>query len=198
MYVLSNEKTALANNNHQSVSSSFNFNVSLTINPLISVRIKAENMKDLKKNTQQKSNDITNGLQRYANSNNNSNNGYAKKYINSNFDNGIRKNLATQANTAKFIRTAIINALVDLVFVICFTNGVSMARANKNSLKNNVFADALGAWDVVSAYIEVVNNIKSNNVMVFLLSLEKAFSDDIKILLFLQLILHHTHHCDAF
>ena len=167
MYVLSNEKTALSSNNHQSVSSSFNFNVILTTKPLISVRIKAENMKDLKKNTQQKSNDITNGLQRYANSNNNSNNGYAKKYINSNFDSGVRKNMAAQANTAKFIRTAIINALVNLVFVIYFTNGVSMARANKNSLKNNVFADALGAWDVVSAYIEVVNNIKSNNVMVF-------------------------------
>lgn len=92
-------------------------NVSLTINPLISVRIKAENMKDLKKNTQQKSNDITNGLQRYANSNNNSNNGYAKKYINSNFDSGIRKNMATQANTAKFIRTAIINCFGQ--FSIC-------------------------------------------------------------------------------
>lgn len=87
--------------------------------------------------------------------------------------------------------------MVNLVFVIYFTNGVSMASANKNSLKNNVFADALGAWDVVSAYIEVVNNIKSNNVMVFLLSLEKAFSDDIKILLLLQLILHSSYQCDT-
>ena len=92
-------------------------NVSLTINPLISVRIKAENMKDIKKNTQQKSNDITNGLQRYANSNNNSNKEYKKKYINSNFDSGIRKNMATQANTAKFIRTAIINCFGQ--FSIC-------------------------------------------------------------------------------
>lgn len=73
----------------------------LTTKPLISVRIKAENMKDLKKNTQQKSNDITNGLQRYANSNNNSNNGYVKKYINSNFDSGIRKNMARTSEYRK-------------------------------------------------------------------------------------------------
>lgn len=124
-------------------------------------------MKDLKKNTQQKSNDITNGLQRYANSNKIATMDMPKNILIQILAVELGKIWLAQANTAKFIRTAIINALVNLVFVIYFTNGVSIASANKNSLKNNVSADALGAWDVVSAYIEVVNNIKSNNVMVF-------------------------------
>lgn len=42
-----------------------------------------------------------------------------------------------------------------------------MTNANKNNLKNNVFSGALKAGDDESAYIEVVNNIKSNNVMLF-------------------------------
>ena len=117
MYVLSNEKTALANNNHQSVSSSFNFNVILTTKPLISVRIKAENMKDLKKNTQQKSNDITNGLQRYANSNKIATTDMPKNILIQILTVELGKIWLAQANTAKFIRTAIINCFGQ--FSIC-------------------------------------------------------------------------------